>query len=230
MMNKPQISIPATPKCHIHANAQNQPESAIPSTVAAVAIAPASEQISNQTSNPPSTLCVAALKIVPKSLSDGVLTTGLTIELTHSRWQRARACNHSGLIERNHKIGSPGGSCVQRPCQAARHFSFRNAIICRENMPHSSIAIHKRPPANINTGGFADSARKTCNARIPVVIIEPSTRVKPVSTKRRQGATEFPIVFMLNQTDQLQNRHAVFKPLNDSATAAEARSRTAGQS
>jgi len=85
------------------------------------------------------------------------------------------------------------------------------------------MAIHRRPPANISTGGFADSACKTCNARIPVVAIAHSTKVKPVSTKQRQRLADFSTVFMLNLTKHLQNRHAAFKQPNvqSSGTAAE---------
>ena len=85
------------------------------------------------------------------------------------------------------------------------------------------MAIHRRPPANTIIGAFADSACKTCNAIIPEVAMQPSTKIKPACTKRRQGVTGFSIVFMLNQTEQLQNRHAAFKQPNvqSSGTAAE---------
>ena len=76
------------------------------------------------------------------------------------------------------------------------------------------MAIHRRPPASIITGGFADSARKAWNARVPVVIIAHSTKVKPVSTKQRQRLADFSTVFMLNLTKHLQNRHAAFKQPN----------------
>ena len=56
---------------------------------------------------------------------------------------------------------------------------------------------------------------KTCNAMIPEVAMQPSTKIKPACTKRRQGVTEFSIVFMLNQTEQLQNRHAAYKQPTD---------------
>ena len=77
------------------------------------------------------------------------------------------------------------------------------------------MAIHRRPPANTIIGAFADSACKTCNAMIPEVAMQPSTKIKPTCTKRCQGVTEFSIVFMLNQTEQLQNRHAAYKQPND---------------
>ena len=76
------------------------------------------------------------------------------------------------------------------------------------------MAIHRRPPANISTGGFADSACKTCNARIPVVAIRHSTKINPVCTKQRQRVADFSTVFMLNLTKQLQNRHAAYKQPN----------------
>jgi len=82
--------------------------------------------------------------------------------------------------------------------EAALHFVFRNAIICKNNIPHNSMAIHRRPPANTIIGAFADSACKTCNAMIPEVAMQPSTKIKPTCTKRRQGVTEFLNVFMLN--------------------------------
>ena len=77
------------------------------------------------------------------------------------------------------------------------------------------MAIHRSPPANTSIGAFADSACKTCNAMIPEVAMQPSTKIKPTCTKRRQGVTEFSIVFMLNQTEQLQNRHTAYKQPND---------------
>src|ERR1017187_7218528 len=64
------------------------------------------------------------------------------------------------------------------------------------------------------TGGFADSARKTWNAKIPVVTIAHSTSMRLASTKRRQRIADFSTVFMLNLTRQLQNRHAAFKSSN----------------
>ena len=86
------------------------------------------------------------------------------------------------------------------------------------------MAIHRRPPTNTIIGAFADSACKTCNARIPVVTIEHSTNNKPASAKRRQRVTEFAIVFMLNQTEQLQKCHADFKQPNDLGSATVERS------
>lgn len=76
------------------------------------------------------------------------------------------------------------------------------------------MAIQRSPPANTITDALADSARKTCNAMLPEVTRQPSTRTRPTCTKRRQRVGCFSNVFMLNLTNQLQNCHAAFKQPN----------------
>lgn len=82
------------------------------------------------------------------------------------------------------------------------------------------MAIHRRAPAKTIIGAFADSACKRCSARIPVVSIEPSTRIKPTCTKRCRNVAEFRVVFMFNQTERLQKRHATCKLSNEPSSRA----------
>ena len=56
------------------------------------------------------------------------MTRQLTPKLTHSRWQRARACNDSSRAGRNRQTESLSGCCVQR---LVRHEDIHTAIHSR---------------------------------------------------------------------------------------------------
>ena len=109
----------------------------------------------------------------------------LTPELRHSRWRRARACNHSGVTEIKSENDWRGGCCLQR---LVRPINRHNQIITRTNtgtLSDGTALARGRYPARTRLP--ANSPR--LSASKPQLLLYSTGSQKPMPKYKLQGLT-----------------------------------------